>query len=120
MVRLQLRASVFSQDYQIRVRIKIRDFELQEFASLAASRGSRSLKRPISGGSSHTRPDSQIEQTSFENARMLIGCAGVSTDNRPHRLIIRQAPGFGNLDIPIKIFFLATIRKDRNVRLAGT
>ena len=37
MVRLQLRASVFSQDYQIRVRIKIRDFEVQEFASLAAS-----------------------------------------------------------------------------------
>jgi hypothetical protein len=36
MVRLQLRASVFSQDYQIRVRIKIRDFEVQEFASLAA------------------------------------------------------------------------------------
>jgi hypothetical protein len=32
----QLRASVFSQDYQIRVRIKIRDFEAQEFASLAA------------------------------------------------------------------------------------
>jgi hypothetical protein len=37
MVWLQLRASVFSQDYQIRVRIKIRDFEVQEFASLAAS-----------------------------------------------------------------------------------
>ena len=32
MVRLQLRASVFSQDYQIQVRIKIRDFEVQEFA----------------------------------------------------------------------------------------
>jgi hypothetical protein len=39
MVRLQLRASVFSQGYQIRARIKIRDFEGQEFASLAASRG---------------------------------------------------------------------------------
>jgi hypothetical protein len=31
MVRLQLRASVFSQGYQIRARIKIRDFEAQEF-----------------------------------------------------------------------------------------
>jgi Resolvase, N terminal domain len=39
MVRLQLGASVFSQGYQIRARIKIRDFEGQEFASLAASRG---------------------------------------------------------------------------------
>jgi hypothetical protein len=37
MVRLQLRASVSSQGYQIRMRIKIRDFEAQEFASLAAS-----------------------------------------------------------------------------------
>jgi hypothetical protein len=39
MVRLQLRASVFSQGYQIRALIKIRDFEVQEFASLAPSRG---------------------------------------------------------------------------------
>ena len=31
LVRLQLRASVFSQGYQIRARIKIRDFEVQEF-----------------------------------------------------------------------------------------
>jgi hypothetical protein len=38
MVRLQLRASVFSQGYQIRARIKIRDFEAQEFASLAQVR----------------------------------------------------------------------------------
>jgi hypothetical protein len=41
MVRLQLRASVFSQGYQIRARIKIRDFEAQEFASLTARPGSR-------------------------------------------------------------------------------
>jgi hypothetical protein len=40
MVRLQLRASVFSQGYQIRARIKIRDFEAQEFASPAARPGS--------------------------------------------------------------------------------
>ena len=40
MVRLQLRAPVFSQGYQIRARIKIRDFEVQEFTSLAASPGS--------------------------------------------------------------------------------
>jgi hypothetical protein len=33
MVRLQLRAFVFSQGYQIRARIKIRDFEAQEFLS---------------------------------------------------------------------------------------
>jgi hypothetical protein len=59
MAWLQLRASVFSQDYQIRVRIKIRDFEVQEFASLAASRGSRSLKRPISRGSFQSSTASQ-------------------------------------------------------------
>jgi hypothetical protein len=40
MVRLQLRASVFSRGYQIRARIEIRDFEAQEFASLAARPGS--------------------------------------------------------------------------------
>src|SRR4029077_11033294 len=34
-----IRASVFSQGYQIRARIKIGDFEAQEFASLAASPG---------------------------------------------------------------------------------
>jgi hypothetical protein len=47
MVWLQLRASVFSQDYQIRVRIKIRDFEVQEFASLAASGESIRTRRHI-------------------------------------------------------------------------
>ena len=62
MVRLQLRASVFSQDYQIRVRIKIRDFEVQEFASLAASRGSRSLKRPISRVHSHAQAHPEDEE----------------------------------------------------------
>jgi hypothetical protein len=39
MVRLQLRASVFSRGYQIRARIKIIDFAVQEFASLAALQG---------------------------------------------------------------------------------
>ena len=39
MVRLQLRASVFSQAYQIRVRIKISDFEAQEFAEIRFARG---------------------------------------------------------------------------------
>jgi hypothetical protein len=45
MVQLQSRASVTSQGYQIRTRIKTRDFEAQEFASLAASLGPDLSKR---------------------------------------------------------------------------
>jgi hypothetical protein len=41
MVRLQLRASVFSQGYQIRARIKIRDFEAQEIRFARGKSGVR-------------------------------------------------------------------------------
>jgi hypothetical protein len=64
MVRLQLRASVFSQGYQSRVRIKIRDFEAQEFASLAVSPGSRSEPNE---GPCTTRPPNSEEKQSPNN-----------------------------------------------------
>jgi hypothetical protein len=53
MVRLQLRASVFCQGYQIRTPIKIRDFEAQEFRLPPGASGGPDLSQTAQMAGAH-------------------------------------------------------------------